>query len=134
MVNFALSAISLVLVFCGSVLAQGTLLVQHNDEHDPCSHFKMRILVPADVDHKLPVESSAAGIDPKMVWNPCAKSEIQLAFVPSIPWPDTKDALFPEPPFSFQRQLGVNRNRKQLEFLLTPPRVHSAFPFTWSEP
>src|SRR2546425_8828286 len=101
-------AIAFVLASSGSVLAQQQLLIQHNDGNDPCARFKMRILIPADVaDHKLPLKEFTGGIDSKMVWNPCAKEGLQLAFGPP---PATKDVLFPKLPFSFQR--AENQLRK----------------------
>jgi hypothetical protein len=55
----------------------------------------MRILLPADADHELPVKPFAGGVDSKMVWNPCAK-ETQIAIAPEIP-PVRNDRLMTGP-------------------------------------
>ncbi len=84
--HFSSLVIAFVLASSGSVLTQQQLLIQHNDANDPCARFKMRILIPADVaDHKLPVKEFTEGIDSKMVWNPCGKERLQLAFGPRLP-------------------------------------------------
>jgi hypothetical protein len=88
----SLSAMGLVLVLCGNAFAQQRL-VRHNDQNDSCRRFKMRILIPANVDHELPVKRFAGGVDSKMVWNPCAK-ETQIAIAPEVP-PVRTDRLFP---------------------------------------
>jgi len=129
--HFSSFAIAFVLASSGSVLAQQRLLIQHNDANDPCARFKMRILIPADVaDHKLPVKEFTGGIDSKMVWNPCAKERLQLAFAPPTSLDGPKDVLFPKLPFSFQR--GQNRMSKQDNLFFTPPT--STFRFTWQQP
>ena len=117
--HFSSFAVAFVLASCGSVLSQQRLLVQHNDVNDPCGRFKMRILIPADVvDHKLPAKEFAGGIDSKMVWNPCAKTEVQLAFVPPVSFPATKNLISPEFPFSFQHR--ANQLSKPDDIFLTP--------------
>ena len=90
--HLSLSVMALVLVLCGNAFAQQRLVL-HNDQDDSCGRFKMRILIPGDVDHELPVKPFAGGVDSKMVWNPCAK-ETQIAVVPEIP-PVRNDKLFP---------------------------------------
>ena len=126
--HFSSLVIAFVLASSGSVLAQQRLLIQHNDANDPCARFKMRILIPADVaDHKLPLKEFTEGIDSKMVWNPCPKERLQLAFGPP---PTTKDVKFPKLPFSFQR--GQNRMSKQDNLFFSPPT--STFRFTWKQP
>jgi hypothetical protein len=81
--HLSLTAMVIVLVLCGSAFAQQRL-IRHSDQNDSCRRFKIRILIPADVDHELPVKEFAGGVDPKMVWNPCAK-ETQIAIAPTIP-------------------------------------------------
>ena len=121
----SLSAIALLLALGGSVLAQQRLVL-HNDRDDPCSRFKMRILIPDDaVDRQLPVKRFAGGIDSKMVWDPCTQAAPQIAFVFSNPGPDRKDILIPPQPFSFQGRTGESWPQEPGEFLLAPPR--SAF-------
>ena len=65
---FSLFAIGFMLALCGNSPAQQTTLVEHNDKNDPCRRFKMRILVPADADHELPVKRFAGGLDAGIVW------------------------------------------------------------------
>ena len=93
--HLSLSAVGLVLVLCGGAFAQQRL-VRHNDQNDSCRRFKMRILIPADVDHELPVKQFAGGVDSKMVWNPCEKETTQIAIAPTIP-PLKNDTLFAVP-------------------------------------
>src|SRR5437667_4861798 len=117
--HFSSFAVAFVLASCGSVLSQQRLLVQHNDVNDPCGRFKMRILIPVDVaDHKLPAKEFTGGIDSKMVWNPCATTEVQLAFVPPVSFPATKNLIFPEFPSSFQHR--ENQLSKPGDIFLTP--------------
>src|SRR2546428_6866415 len=78
----SLSATALVLALSGNIAAQQGLLVQHNDKDDPCGRFKMRILIPANVDDGiLPAKKFSGGIDPGMVWNPCANGAPQIAML-----------------------------------------------------
>jgi hypothetical protein len=145
--HLSLSAMALVLVLCGNAFAQQRL-VRHKDQNDSCRRFKIRILVPADVDHELPVKAFAAGVDPKMVWNPCAK-ETQMAMTPTIPplenvgfkpaqdrvsfgpssylcrWKCLGDNLFP--------LQGTNDKQREPDlFVLTPPRF--TLPRVWRRP
>jgi hypothetical protein len=118
---FLLSAIALLLALCGSVLAQQRLVL-HNDQDDPCSRFKMLILIPDDaVDRQLPVKRFAGGIDSRMVWDPCTEAAPQVAFVFSTSGSDGKDTLIPQQSFSFQREPGESRQKERGEFLLIPP-------------
>ena len=127
---FSSSAIVLLLALCGSVSAQQRLVL-HNDQDDPCRRFKMRILIPADVDHQLPVKRFSGGIDSRMVWNPCSEATPQIAVVFPNPEPDRNDLLLPQLPFSFQRGT-VEKNPRPAEFVLAPPRF--TFPRIWRQP
>jgi hypothetical protein len=99
--------------------------------NDPCRRFKMRILIPADVaDHKLPTKEFTEGIDARMVWNPCAKPEVQLAFVSPVASPAIKNLILPESPFSFQHR--ENQLSKPNSIFLTPSA--SVLRFTRPQP
>ena len=130
---FSLSATALMLVLCGSVLAQQPFLVQHNDKDDPCRRFKMRIVIPANVDdHLLPAKRFTGGIDAGMVWNPCTNGEPQIAMFFSNSAPDGTTVLPSKSPFSSQSLTGENRQRKPEEVLLGSPA--STFPFPKRHP
>ena len=118
--HLSLSAVVLVLALGGNAFAQQKL-VQHNDQDDPCRRFKIRILIPADVDRELPVKPFAGGVDSKMVWNPCVK-EPQIAMAPAIR-PLKNDNLF-APPGAVVKQGDA--------FVLTPPRF--TLPRVWRRP
>lgn len=118
--HLSLSAVALVLAVCGNAFAQQRL-VQHNDQNDSCRRFKIRILIPADVDHELPVKQFAGGVDSKMVLNPCAK-EPQIALAPTIR-PLKNDDLFLVPGAA---------NKQGDVFVLTPPRF--TLPRVWRRP
>jgi hypothetical protein len=77
-----LCAITLALSLCGTAGAQVGTLVKHDTAKDPCKRFKMRVLMPADVSSKPPLESPVGAPDPGIVWNPCRGDVIQLAVVP----------------------------------------------------
>ena len=53
-------------------------LVPLDDRKDPCSRFKMRVLVPPDYDKEAVVKPSDS-IDPKMVFNPCGTNAALVA-------------------------------------------------------
>ena len=114
-----LSAIALVLAFGNSVPSQQRLVV-HNDQDDPCRRFKMRILVPPDVDYKISVKSFAGGIDSRMVWDPCTEHGTQIA-VFSGPGLNRKELGFPTQPPSFKRGFGENGQKGPGEFLQLRP-------------
>ena len=81
-------AIALTLSRCGSAAAQQGLLVRQDDSSDPCRRFKMRVLVPADLNGFKPfVKRPVEAVDYKMnVWNPCRQDEPQIALLtPSVP-------------------------------------------------
>ena len=92
--HLSLSVMALVLVLCGNAFAQQRL-VRHNDQYDSCGRFKMRILIPADVDHELPVKPFAGGVDPKMVRNPCAQRNSNRHCADRCPRASENDRLFP---------------------------------------
>jgi hypothetical protein len=115
-----LSAVALVLALCGNAFAQQKL-IQHNDQSDPCRRFKIRILIPADVDREMPAKPFAGGIDSRMVSNPCV-NEPQIAIAPAIRLLK-KDNLLP-PPAAAYKQDHV--------FVVVPPRFIS--PFVWRRP
>jgi len=120
--HLSLSAVALVLALCGNAFAQQKL-VQHNDQNDPCGRFKIRILIPAEIDRELPVKPFRGGVDSKMVWNPCVK-EPQIAIAPTIPLFKNYN-LFP--------QLGAVEKRREPDvFVLTPPRF--TLPRVWQKP
>jgi hypothetical protein len=120
--HLSLSVMGLTLVLCASAFAQQRL-IPHNDQNDSCGRFKMRILIPADVDHELPVKPFAGGVDSKMVRNPCAQ-ETQIAIAPIIP-PLKNDNLFP-------LRGTVDRQREPDVFVLAPPRF--TLPRVWRRP
>lgn len=105
----SLPAIALVLAFCGSVAPQPGRLVQHNTKDDPCGRFKMRIVVPANVDDQiLPVKSFSGGVDAGMVWNPCTNGEPQIATTFSNSTPEGTRFLFSKSAFPVQPSTGQN--------------------------
>jgi hypothetical protein len=120
--HLSLSAVALVLALCVNALAQQRL-VQHNDQNDPCGRFKIRILIPADVDREFVVKPFAGGVDSKMVWNPCVK-EPQIAIAPAIR-PLKNDNFF-NPPGAVVKQGETD------VYVLTPPRF--TFPRVWRKP
>jgi hypothetical protein len=63
-------------------------LVPLDDRKDPCSRFKMRILVPPDYDNAA-VAKPSDSIDLKMVWNPCGTN---AALVATLTPPKRRDA------------------------------------------
>jgi hypothetical protein len=77
-----LCAITLALALCGTAAAQVGTLVRHDTANDPCQKFKMRVLMPADVSPRPPLESPVGSPDPGIVWNPCRGDVIQIATVP----------------------------------------------------
>ena len=99
-----LCAITLALSLCGTAVAQVGTLVKHDTANDPCKKFKMRVLMPANVSSKPPLESPVGAPDPGIVWNPCRGDVIQVAVVPVIvtPGQDTLSAVpsftLPSPP------------------------------------
>jgi len=121
--HLSLSAVALVLALCSNAFAQQRL-VRHNNQNDSCRRFKMRILIPADVDHELPVKQFAGGVDSKMVWNPCEKETTQIAIAPTIP-PLKNDTLFAVP-------AAVNKQREPDVYVLAPPRF--TLPRVWRRP
>jgi len=128
----SLSATALVLALCGNIAAQQGLLVQHNDQDDPCGRFKMRILIPANVDDGiLPAKKFSGGIDPGMVWNPCANGAPQIAMLIYSPAPDGTNVLLSKPPFLRQPSTGENGQKPQEVFLGSPA---SPFPFPKRHP
>ena len=119
--HFSLSTIFLVLTFGGTVAAQQTL-VQYQDKSDPCSRFKMRILVPDNsTSHKLLVRKPHDGLDSRMVWNPCLQPESQLALAPPNLTPDQAVNLLVQSPFTFQSAPEKNPQRQRSELLLRHP-------------
>jgi hypothetical protein len=131
--SFSLSAVALVLTVCGSVLAQQPLLVQHNDKDDPCARFKMRILIPSNVDDQiLPAKKFSGGIDAGMVWNPCANGESNIAMFFHNSASDGSNLLLSKSPFLRQPLSGENGQRKPEEVLLGSPA--STFPFPKRHP
>lgn len=120
--HLSLSAVALVLAWCGTPSAQQKL-VRHNDQNDPCGRFKILIIIPADVDHQLPVKPFAGGVDPKMVLNPCV-NESQIAMAPTIR-PFKNDNLFPPPG-------AVIKQREPDVFVLAPPQF--TLPRVWRRP
>ena len=130
---FSLPATALVLAFCGSALAQQGLMVLHDDKNDPCGRFKMRILVPANVDDQiLPAKKFTGGIDAGMVWNPCTNGGPQIAMFFSNSAPEETNVLFSKSPFLRQPLTGENGQRKPEEVFLGSPA--SVFPFPKRQP
>ncbi len=121
--HLSLAAVTLVLALGGNVFAQQKL-VRHNDQNDSCRRFKIRILIPADVDHELPVKQFAGGVDSKMVWNPCVK-EPQIAMAPATR-PLKNDNLFP-----LTGEL-IKKPGEPDVYVLAPPRF--TLPRVWRRP
>jgi hypothetical protein len=83
---YLVSFLFVLLVGCSTAFAQQPAFVAQDDRNEPCRRFKMRVLIPAnnpslDLTQRKPSES----IDPKMVWNPCGLSDLQIVSVPSKP-------------------------------------------------
>ena len=113
--QFSLYAICLVLSLCGIVPGQKAL-VEYQEKDDPCALFKMRILVPGNVDFKLHAQKPRDGIDYRMVWNPCPQPESQFAFALVEPAPKRLgDFLAPRSP-GFQFPTASSGEKKQAEF------------------
>ena len=130
---FSLSATALALALCGNITAQQVLLVQHDDKNDPCGRFKMRILIPANVDDGiLPAKKFAGGIDPGMVWDPCTNGAPQIAMLIYNPAPHATSVLLSKSPFPGQLFTGQDRQRKPEEVFLGSPA--STFPFPKRQP
>ncbi|HKS29831.1 MAG TPA: hypothetical protein VJS44_18555 [Pyrinomonadaceae bacterium] len=92
-----LLALFLMLFFYGSAAAQQGFLVAQDDRDDPCSRFKMRVLVPTGLDTFKPSpERPADGVDYKIrMWNPCRRNEPQLALMtPTRTIPDARASIF----------------------------------------
>lgn len=121
--QLSLSAVVLVLALCGNAFAQQKLLL-HDDQNDSCRRFKIRILIPADVDHELPAKPFAGGVDSKMVLNPCVK-EPQIAMTPAIR-PLKNDNLFPPPGELIKKQGEPD------VYVLAPPQF--TLPRVWRRP
>ncbi len=103
--HFSLYAFALMFLLCSAVHAQQSSLTLRNGGSDPCSHFKMQIIVPSDtVDFKLRVTKPPEGIDFKMsIINPCPSELPQFAFtLPVITQHDKSGFSFFAPkPFQF---------------------------------
>jgi hypothetical protein len=124
--HFSLSTIALI-ALCAGVSAQQTQLVQHDDKNDPCGRFKMRILVPADVDHELATRTFTGGLDAGMVWNPCNRFPTLVAFGPASPVPDQSVPFFGNRSPLTQPPAGASDLISADGFLLTP--LHSGVGF-----
>jgi hypothetical protein len=76
------------LALCGAAQAQQPTLVEIDDSSDPCSRFRMRVLMPAGRAERKPrAQGTAPAVDTGMVWNPCQVVELQLALIPEGPLP-----------------------------------------------
>ena len=130
---FSLSATALALALCGNVAAQQGVLVQHNDKDDPCGRFKMRILIPGNVDDRiLPAKTFSGGIDAGMVWDPCTNGASQIAVLIYNPAPHATNVLLSKSPFPGQLFPGQDGQRKPEEVFLGSPA--STFPFPKRQP
>ena len=116
--QFSSYAICFVLFLGGTVSAQQAL-VEHKEKDDPCARFKMRILVPGDVDLKLRNQKLKDGIDYRMVLNPCPQPNSQFAFVLVEPAPERQGNLLAPRPYGFQFLMLKSGKTKQAEFPLT---------------
>lgn len=129
----SLSATVLVLALSGNMTAPQGLLVQHDDKNDPCGRFKMRILIPANVDDGiLPAKKFSRGIDPGMVWDPCTNGAPQIAMLIYNAAPHATNLLLSKSPFPGQPFTGENGQQKPQEVFLGSPA--STFPFPKRQP
>ncbi len=95
-----LHAIAFLLICCGAGAAQQNSLILKDDKDDPCSRFKLKILVPAEDsgNYNLRVQKPSSGIDPKIIWNPCPRNESQIAGLIIRPAPDFRGKFLTQPP------------------------------------
>jgi hypothetical protein len=113
-----LYAIAIALALYGNAAAQQTVLVERDNEDDPCGLFKMRVLAPAgNFDYKLRVQSPAEDIDPEMIWNPCPRNEPRLSFSPRVVRPDNGVGYLTPQPFGFGPSHEPNGGSNPLESL-----------------
>lgn len=120
--HFSIHATALMFLLCGAVSAQQNSLARRNGSSDPCSRFKMQIIVPSDeIDFKLRVMKPPEDIDFKMtVINPCPSGLPQLAFTLLAITRQKKGSFFATEPFQFGITPKSDKKPQVLDFLSKP--------------
>jgi hypothetical protein len=119
MSQFQLGAAALALVLCGQAAAQQAGLADRDDRDDPCRRFKMRVLVPAEVDPGL--RRPAPDIDPGIVRNPCPRGVPQLGLAPPVRAPEGGGGALSLPPVSFTLPSESRRGKSLPGDPFSPP-------------
>ncbi len=120
--HFSIPAIALMFLLCGAVSAQQNSLARRNGSSDPCSRFKMQIIVPSDeIDFKLRVMKPPEDVDFKMtVINPCPSGLPQLISTLPVITRQKKGSFFAPKPFQFGIAPKSDKKHQALDFLYKP--------------